>query len=75
MDRLLSEVRLVARGGRRRRTGISSAVRRSVPIHTFGDWNDAVPGYVEADFVAHSGTSSSGSSVQTMVLTDVCSFL
>ena len=71
MDRLLSEVRIVARGGRRRRTGMSSAVRRSVPIRTFGDWNDPVPGYVEVDFVAHSGTSSSGSFVQTMVLTDV----
>ncbi len=71
MDRLLSEVRLVARGGRRRRTGMSSAVRRSVPVRTFGDWNDPVPGYVEVDFVAHSGTSSSGSFVQTMVLTDI----
>ena len=37
MDRLLSEVRLVARGGRRRRAGFSSAVRRSVPVRTFGD--------------------------------------
>ena len=71
MDRLLSEVRIVARGGRRRRTGMSSAVRRSVPVRTFGDWNDPVPGYVEVDFVAHSGTSSSGSFVQTMVLTDI----
>ncbi|WP_287299393.1 transposase family protein, partial [Mesorhizobium sp.] len=48
-----------------------SAVRRSVPVRTFGDWNDPPPGYVEVDFVAHSGTSSSGSFVQTMVLTDI----
>ncbi|APG86941.1 transposase (plasmid) [Sinorhizobium americanum CCGM7] len=71
MDRLLSEVRTVARGGQRRRAGMSSAVRRSVPVRTFGDWNDPLPGYVEVDFVAHSGTSSSGSFVQTMVLTDI----
>ncbi len=32
MDRLLSEVRVVARGGQRRRAGMSSAVRRSVPV-------------------------------------------
>lgn len=71
MDRLLSQVRVVARGGQRRRAGMSSAVRRSVPIRTFGDWNDPPPGYVEVDFVAHSGTSSSGSFAQTMVLTDI----
>src|SRR5437899_8106513 len=39
MDRLLSEVCLMARGGRRRRAGFSSAVRRAVPGRTFGDWD------------------------------------
>jgi hypothetical protein len=71
MDRLLSEVRLVARGGRRRRAGFSSAVRRAVPVRTFGDWNDPPPGFVEVDFVAHAGPSAAGSFVQTMVLTDI----
>ena len=71
MDRLLSEVRLVARGGQRRRAGFSSAVRRAVPVRTFGDWNDPRPGYVEVDLVAHAGTSAAGSFVQTVVLTDV----
>jgi hypothetical protein len=71
IDRLLSEVRLVARGGRRRRAGFSSAVRRTVPVRTFGDRNDPPPGFVEVDFVAHSGPSAAGSFVQTMVLTDV----
>jgi hypothetical protein len=67
----LTEVRIVARGGQRRRAGMSSAVRGSVPVRTFGDWNDPPPGFVEVDFVAHSGTSSSGSFAQTMVLTDI----
>ena len=71
MDRLLTEVCVVVRGGQRRRAGMSSVVRRSVPVRTFGDWNDPPPGYVEVDFVAHSSTSSSGSFVQTMVLTDI----
>ncbi|WP_342628011.1 transposase family protein [Nguyenibacter vanlangensis] len=71
MDRLLSPVRIVACGGQRRRAGLSSAVRRSVPVRTFGDWHDPPPGYVEVDFVAHSGPSSTGSFVQTLVLTDI----
>jgi hypothetical protein len=42
-----------------------------VPIRTFGDWDDPVPGYVEVDFVAHCGPHLSGSFVQTLVLTDI----
>jgi hypothetical protein len=71
IDRLLSEVRLVARGGRRRRAGFSSVVRRSVPVRTFWRLDDPPPGFVEVDFVAHAGTSAAGSFVQTMVLTDI----
>jgi hypothetical protein len=74
MDRLLSEVLVVARGGQRRRSGFSSAVRRAVPVRTFGDWNDPLPSYVEVDLVAHAGTSAAGAAgsfVQTVVLTDV----
>ena len=71
IDRLLSKVRTVARGGQRRQAGLSSAVRRSVPVRTFGDWNDPPPGFLEVDFVAHSGPSSSGSYIQTLVLTDI----
>jgi hypothetical protein len=40
-------------------------------VRTFADWNDPAPGYVEVDLVAHGGTSTSGSFVQTLVLTDV----
>ena len=59
--------------GRRRRTASSPAIRRSVPIRTYADWNDPPPGFVEADLVAHSGPSTSGSFVQTLVLTDIAS--
>jgi hypothetical protein len=56
---------------RLRRPGFSLAVRRSVPVRTFGDWNDPPRGFVEVDFIAHSGPWSSGSFVQTLVLTDI----
>jgi len=71
IDRLLTEVRLVAGGGRRRPAGFGSAVRRSVPIRTFNDWGSPSPGWVEVDFVAHGGTTVAGNFVQTLVLTDV----
>ena len=71
IDRVLAPVRAGASGGRRRRNAHSSAVRRSVPIRTFADWNDPVPGYMQADLVAHSGPSASGRLKQTLTLTDV----
>ena len=71
IDRLLSEVRIAAAQGRRRRAGFSSAVRRSVRVRTFADWGDPPPGFVEVDFVAHSGASTAAAFVQTMVLTDI----
>ena len=71
IDRVLAAVRAGASGGRRRRNAHSSAVRRSVPVRTYADWTDPVPGDMEADLVAHSGPSASGSFVQTRTLTDV----
>lgn len=71
IDRVLAPVRAGASGGQRRRNAHSSAVRRSVPVRTYADWNDPVPGYMEADLVAHSGPSAHGSFVQTLTLTDV----
>ena len=71
IDRVLAPVRTVALGGRPRRNGHASAVRRSVPVRTYADWNDPAPGFMEADLVAHGGPSASGSFVQTLTLTDV----
>src|SRR3954453_8202882 len=61
IDRLLVDVNIAASGGRRRRAGFYSAIRREVPIRTFNDWNSPVPGFCEVDMVAHGGTSVAGS--------------
>jgi hypothetical protein len=71
IDRALREVKERASGRKRRRTPPSAAVRRSVPVRTFADWQDPAPGFVEADLVAHSGPTTRGSFVQTLVLTDI----
>jgi hypothetical protein len=70
IDRALRPVREKAKLGAKRRRP-SSALRRSVPVRTFADWQDARPGFVEADLVAHSGPSSRGGFLYTFVLTDV----
>jgi hypothetical protein len=71
IDRMLSEVRIAASGGRRRRAGFSSAVRRQVPVRTFNDWGDPPPGFCEGDLVAHGGMSVAGAFIQTLTLVDV----
>jgi hypothetical protein len=71
MDRALREARGATGGRPRRRSPPSAAIRRSVAVRTFSDWDDPPPGFMEADLVAHSGPTSKGSYVQTLTLTDI----
>src|ERR1700723_3313162 len=71
IDRLLVDVKVAASGGRRRRAGFYSAIRREIPIRTFNDWNSPPPGFCEVDMVAHGGTSVAGSFIQTLTMVDV----
>jgi hypothetical protein len=70
IDRALRPQRERAGVGTRRR-GSPSALRRSIPVRTFSDWNDPPPGFMEVDLVAHSGPVASGAFIQTLVLTDI----
>ena len=59
-------------------TGISTTrpgglLKNQIKVRTFADWNDVVPGFMEADLVAHCGTSTSGSFLNSLVLTDIAS--
>jgi hypothetical protein len=49
-----------------------SLLKKHIPIKT-NQWNEAVPGFVEADTVAHCGTSLLGSFVWSITLTDIYS--
>jgi Integrase core domain len=71
IDRILGDAKVAAAGGRRRRVGFYSAIRREVPIRTFNDWKDPAPGFCEVDMVAHGGTSVAGSFIQTLTMVDV----
>jgi len=69
IDRALARVREGL--GRLRRRPAAHALRSSIPIRTSADWGDPAPGFIEADLVAHSGPSTRGSFIQTLVLTDI----
>ena len=73
IDRLLEPTRREGVGQRRRRGGINSALRKSIPIRTFADWKDVQPGHFEIDFVEHCGGITEGTFVHSLVLTDVAS--
>ena len=72
MDRLLRPIRERSTQGRRRNR-VSTALRKSIPVRTSGGWNDPEPGFFEMDFVAHCGSSVSGSHLHSLVLTDIAS--
>jgi hypothetical protein len=72
IDRVLLRTREQAMAGRRRSSGVGSAIRRSVPVRTFADWNDPPPGYFEIDLVEHcGGVKEGGNFVHSLVLTDI----
>lgn len=59
-----------ARG--RRRVGMGSAIRRSIPVRTFADWHNPPPGFLEVDMVEHCGSRKvDGDFVHSLVLTDI----
>jgi hypothetical protein len=71
IDRLLAEAR--GTSDRRRVRRAPTALRRSVPIRTYADWNAPDPGFMEIDLVAHCGDAMAGAFVHTLTLTDIAS--
>ncbi len=72
IDRMLSGPRQAGLQGRRRRSGVGSAIRKSVPIRTFADRHDPEIGFLEVDMVEHCGGSKQdGNFVHSLVLSDI----
>ena len=46
-------------------------LKDAIPVRTFADWDDAKPGFVEMDLVAHCGDTVAGQYLQTLTATDV----
>lgn len=71
VDRTLHFWRQRSKGKGRATTKPGSILKASIPIRTHADWDDAVPGFTEADLVAHCGESAGGEYLHSLVLTDV----
>jgi hypothetical protein len=69
-DRLLRSQRKVDRHGLST-TRAGTLLKQQIPIRTFEEWNEARPGFLEADLVAHCGTDIEGGYLYTLTLTDV----
>lgn len=71
IDRRLAPARsaMVVRG--RSHTKPGSLLKSQIPIRTWADWDDAVPGFVEIDLVGHDGGNASGEHCFTLTVTDI----
>ena len=45
--------------------------KHQIQVRTFADWGDVIPGFLEADLVAHCGGNTNGSFLNTLTLTDI----
>ena len=71
IDRRLAPDRagLVLRG--RSHTKPGSLLKDAIPIRTWAQWDDAVPGFVEIDLVGHEGGHAMGEHAYTLTVTDI----
>ncbi|HEX4240942.1 MAG TPA: transposase family protein [Steroidobacteraceae bacterium] len=69
IDRLLRVPRTATRSKKARR--VVPEPRRRVPLRTFADWDEPLPGSMEMDTVAHCGEVNRGSYINSLVLTDI----
>ncbi|MDT5318836.1 MAG: hypothetical protein QOD88_1358 [Mycobacterium sp.] len=55
----------------RSRTKPGTLLKSQIPVRTWADWDDAVPGFVEIDLVSHDGGNAAGEHAWTLTVTDI----
>lgn len=71
IDRLLRPYRRQGRCHGFSTTRPGSLLKREIPIRTFSDWDEACPGFLEVDLVAHCGESTEGFYLTTLTAVDI----
>lgn len=71
IDRRLAPQRARLKLKGRATTKPGSLLKSQIPIRTFAEWDDATPGFCEADLVAHDGGNPRGEHAYTLGVTCV----
>jgi hypothetical protein len=72
IDRLLKKEKNKFRLGKGRSgTKPGTLLKNQIPIRTFADWDDAVPGFTEVDLVGHDSGNVSGDYIQSLNFVDI----
>ena len=71
IDRRLAEDRAKLQLRGRSHTKPGSLLKGQIPIRTWAQWDDAVPGFVEIDLVGHEGGNAIGEHCYTLTVTDI----
>ena len=71
IDRCLRPVRIKSPHGLST-TKPGSLLKNLIPVHTFTEWDEERPGFMEIDLVAHCGNTPDGQFLNTLTCTDIC---
>jgi hypothetical protein len=71
IDRRLQRARSTRPLRGRTTTRPGSLLKSAIPIRTFADWDDARPGFLEIDLVAHCGETTAGEYLHTLSAVDI----
>ena len=71
IDRCLKPARFRTKKHGLSTTKPGSLLKSAIPIHTFTNWDDEKPGFVEIDLVAHCGETTAGQYLNTLTVTDI----
>ena len=71
IDRRLAGERMKHELKGRSHTKPGSLLKSQIPIRTWAEWDDAVPGFVEIDLVGHEGGNAAGEHAYTLTVTDI----
>lgn len=70
-DRLLKRARASTKPHGLTTTKPGTLLKQAIPVRTFAQWDDAQPGFMEVDLVAHCGETTQGEYLNSLDMIDV----